>query len=63
MSAGGDSDIPVLVECHERYAGRWVSSTEYAHNFADETGLQSDWPDTAVTYFNWDAWVRGLLHE
>jgi len=28
-----------------------------------KTGLTAGWPDTAVDYFNYDAWTRDLRHD
>jgi len=61
--ARGDSELPVIADFEERYCGHWDSFREYAEDLADQTGLTAGWPDTAVDYFNYDAWTRDLRHD
>lgn len=61
--AEGDSDLPVVSDFEERYAGRWESFREYAEDLADQTGLTAGWSETAQSYFNWDSWTRDLAFD
>lgn len=56
----GHGPIPSISDFEERYCGHWSSFKEYAEQLADDTGLQQDWPEEAVRYFNWESWTRDL---
>ena len=58
--AEGCSDLPSVSDFEERYCGRWDDFREYAENWATEIGMTDRWPDDAVRYINWDAWIRDM---
>ena len=55
--------LPPAADFAERYAGTWDSFEEYVRELADETGLMTDWPEEARTYFDWSKWARDLRYE
>ncbi|QAV29300.1 antirestriction protein ArdA [Micrococcus luteus] len=55
--------LPSASDFAERYAGQWDSFEEYVQELADETGLTTDWPETAVSYFDWSRWARDLRYD
>ncbi|MGC0363820.1 antirestriction protein [Rhodococcus sp. 27YEA15] len=61
-TAEGDSDIPVVADFDEAYAGEWGDFAEFAQQLAEETcmfdGLAED--HVAVRYFDWSAWTQDL---
>lgn len=59
----GHGPIPSISDFEERYCGHWSSFKEYAEQLADDTGLQQDWPEEAVRYFNWSSWVSDLKFD
>lgn len=61
--AEGRGDLPVISDFLERFAGHWDSFREYAEQLADDTGLTNGWPEEAVRYFHWDAWIRDLAYD
>lgn len=61
--AEGRSDLPSVSDFEERYCGRWDDFREYAENWATETGMTDRWPDDAVRYINWDAWIRDMTMD
>ena len=50
-------------ECDERYYGEFDSDTEFAWHLAEESGLFHEWPETARTYFNVEAYARDLMMD
>lgn len=56
----GTGDLPSISDFEERFCGRWARFRDYAEDLADQTGLAAGWPETATSYFNWDAWTRDL---
>jgi antirestriction protein len=61
--AEGRGDLPVVAEFEDRFCGQWPSFGEYAEQLAEDVGLMQDWPETAVSYFNWPAWTRDLAFD
>lgn len=61
--AEGRRDLPSVSDFEERYCGRWEDFREYAENWATETGMTDRWPDDAVRYINWDAWIRDMTMD
>ncbi len=59
----GTGDLPSISDFEERFCGHWDSFREYAEQLADDTGPTAGWPETATSYFNWDAWTRDLRHD
>ena len=59
-----DSDgLPDVDGFVDVYCGTWPSFRAYAEDLAESCGLMADWPETARSYFHWDAWTRDLAHE
>lgn len=55
--------LPDATAFAERYAGQWDSFDEYVQDTAEETGLMTEWPETARTYFDWSRWARDLRYD
>ena len=45
----------------EAYQGEAESEEDYARNYADETGLLNDMPDSLLSYFDYEAFGRDLF--
>lgn len=63
--AQGDSDLPVVSDFEEAFAGEWDSFRDYAFELAEDLamfdGLDED--HVAVRYFGWDSWIRDLAMD
>lgn len=55
--------LPSTSAFEDRYAGTWKDFEGYALWLAEDTGLTDGWPETAVSYFHWDQWIRDLRHD
>jgi len=45
----------------EAYQGEAESEEDYARNYADETGLLNDMPDSLLIYFDYEAYGRDMF--
>lgn len=56
----GDSDLPVVSDFEEAYAGNWDSFREYADDYVDSTGMLDGVDETVARYFDYHAFARDL---
>lgn len=61
--AQGDGTLPSISDFEERFVGEWESFDDYAHDYADSTGLLADAPEEIARYFNWKSWISDVAME
>lgn len=59
-AAQGDTDLPVVSDFVEAFAGTWPSFTAYVEDLVEETGMLDGVPDELRGYFAIDRYARDL---
>lgn len=53
-------DAPTITEFRDAYFGHFPTFTQFADEYARESGLITGWPSRSMMYFNWNQWEDDL---
>lgn len=56
-------DVPTAEEFNDAALGCWDSFREFIESWADDCGMFHQWPEDAVTYFDWDKYERDCRYD
>ena len=63
FEAFGRGEAPDVSAFREAYQGRWNDFEDFVYHYAEETGLQCDWPEEAVLHFSWSSYSETLEQD
>lgn len=57
------NNLPDLEEFTDAYQGVWPEFSDYAHEHLTDIGFHDNWPEEAITYFDWDSYAKDLEQD
>ena len=60
---GTNGELPEVRDFEEAYRGRFDEFGDYAHQSAQETGLQEGWSELAQRHFDWDSYTEEVQQD